>query len=152
MAITYKHVDPESGIRWCVRIVFLGDNYGMDHCLTYGDDEKAVFERMDNPLIEFYDMDSRAAQMMRETLDKRARYMGEEYGQFVSRYYLDTLNKTDWSDSSGLNLDGGVDRWEVSGEFMAHVMEVVNEAVEERLELGRRSDEREREIMEQANG
>ena len=91
-------------------------------------------------------------QMMRETLDKRARYMGEEYGQFVSRYYLDTLNKTDWSDSSGLNLDGGVDRWEVSGEFMAHVMEVVNEAVEERLELGRRSDEREREIMEQTNG
>ena len=155
MAITYKHVDPESGIRWCVRIVFLGDNYGMDHCLTYGDDTKTkghVFERMDNPLIEFYDMDSRAAQMMRETLDKRARYMGEEYGQFVSRYYLDTLNETDWSDSSGLNLDGGVDRWEVSGEFMSHVMEVVNEAVEERLELGRRSDEREREIMEQANG
>ena len=155
MAITYKHVDPESGIRWCVRIVFLGDNYGMDHCLTYADDTKIkgyVFERMDNPLIEFYDMDSRAAQMMRETLDKRARFMGEEYGQFVSRYYLDTLNETDWSDSSGLNLDGGVDRWKVSGEFMAHVMEVVNEAVEERLELGRRSDEREREIMEQANG
>lgn len=159
MAITYKHVDPESGIRWCVRIVFLGDNYGMDHCLTYGDDENAVFQRMDNPLIEFYDMDSRAAQMMRETLDKRARYMGEEYGQFVSRYYWDTLKKrgiredsalTDWSER-GLNLDGGVDRWTVSSDFMVHIMDVLDEAIEERLELGRRSDEREREIMEQAN-
>jgi hypothetical protein len=156
MAITYKHVDPESGIRWCVRIVFLGDNYGRDHCLTYGDREDinrfvGQFERMDNPLIEFYDMDSSVAKFLRESDDKQARYMGEEYGQFVSRYYLDTLNKTDWSNSSGLNLDGGVDRWEVSGDFMSHVMEVVNEAVEERLELERRSDEREQEIMEQAN-
>ena len=25
MAYTYKAVDPESGNRWCVRIVFIGD-------------------------------------------------------------------------------------------------------------------------------
>jgi hypothetical protein len=30
MSITYKAIDPESGIRWCVRIVFFGDNYGLD--------------------------------------------------------------------------------------------------------------------------
>ena len=34
MSITYKAIDPESGIRWCVRIVFFGDNYGLNHCLT----------------------------------------------------------------------------------------------------------------------
>ena len=52
MSITYKAIDPESGIRWCVRIVFEGDGYGLNHCLTHDETE---------PMIEFYDMDSMAA-------------------------------------------------------------------------------------------
>lgn len=126
MAYTYKAVDPESGIKWCVRAVFIGDKYGRDDCLTYGDREDinrwvGTMERDDNPLIEFYDMDSSVAKIRADD-DK----LIKERGQFVSRYYLDTLNKTDWSQSSGLNLEGSVDRWSVSGDFMVKAMDAVN--------------------------
>jgi len=122
MAYTYKAVDPESGIKWCVRAVFLGDSYGLGDCLTYNNkDDQHGFNRDDNPLIEFYDMDSTAARIMADEND-----IVRERGQFVSRYYLDTLNRTDWSQSGGLNLDGGVDRWSVSGEFMVKAMDAVN--------------------------
>jgi len=122
MAYTYKAVDPESGIKWCVRAVFLGDSYGLGDCLTFNsNDDQHGFNRDDNPLIEFYDMDSTAARIMADEND-----IVRERGQFVSRYYLGTLNKTDWSQSSGLNLDGGVDRWSVSGEFMVKAMDAVN--------------------------
>ena len=53
MSITYK-ADPESGIRWCVHGVH-GDQYGLNHCLTYGDREYDQ-DKHDDPLIEFYDM------------------------------------------------------------------------------------------------
>ena len=139
MSITYKDIDPESGIRWCVRAVFLGDSYGLDHCLTYSNkDDRHGFNRDDNPLIEFYDMDSGAAAIMRNSDDKTEAYLAEEYGQFVSRYYFDTLNKTDWSQSGGLNLDGGVDRWSVSGEFMVKAMDAIKNELKERVELKRR--------------
>ena len=122
MAYTYKAVDQESGIKWCVRAVFLGDSYGLGDCLTYNDkDDRHGLNRDDNPLIEFYDMDSTAAKIMADENDLIA-----ERGQFVSRYYLDTLNRTDWSQGGGLNLDGGVDRWSVSGEFMVKAMDAVN--------------------------
>ena len=137
MSVTYKAIDPESGIRWCVRMVFIGDQYGLNHCLTYGDREYDQ-DKHDDPLIEFYDMDSGAAAIMRNSDDKTEAYLAEEYGQFVSRYYFDTLNKTDWSQSGGLNLDGGVDRWSVSGEFMVKAMDAIKNELEERVELKRR--------------
>ncbi len=126
MSVTYKAIDPESGVRWCVRIVFEGDNYGLNHCLEHDKDE---------PLIEFYDMDSGAAAIMRNSGDKTEAYLAEEYGQFVSRYYYSTLKMrdrmgngnalTDWSER-GLNLHGGVDRWSVSSEFMVKAMAAIN--------------------------
>ena len=146
MSITYKAIDPESGIRWCVRMVFIGDQYGLNHCLTYGDRE-CDQDKYDDPLIEFYDMDSGAAAIMRNSGDKTEAYLAEEYGQFVSRYYYSTLRKqdplgegdalTDWS-KRGLNLDGGVDRWSVSSEFMVDAMAAINKEMEERAELERR--------------
>ena len=120
MAYTYKAVDPESGIKWCVRAVFIGDSYGLGDCLTYGNPDEDG-DVTDDPLIEFYDMDSTAARIMADEND-----IVRERGQFVSRYYLSTLNKTDWSQGNGLNLDGGVDRWSVSGEFMVKAMDAVN--------------------------
>ena len=120
MAYTYKAVDPESGIKWCVRAVFIGDSYGLGDCLTYGNPDEDG-DVTDDPLIEFYDMDSTAARIMADEND-----IVRERGQFVSRYYLSTLNKTDWSQGRGLNLDGGVDRWSVSGEFMVKAMDAVN--------------------------
>ena len=137
MSITYKATDPESGIRWCVRIVFEGDNYGLNHCLTHDETE---------PMIEFYDMDSGAAAIMRNSDDKTEAYLAEEYGQFVGRYYLSSLKfernsngktLTDWS-KRGLNLDGGVDRWSVSSAFMVDAMAAVEAELEERAELDRR--------------
>ena len=151
MSVTYKAIDPESGIRWCVRIVFIGDQYGRNHCLTYGDKKDidrwvGKFESMDNPLIEFYDMDSSVAKILRESEDKTEAYLAEEYGQFVGRYYLSSLKfeerfdgktLTDWS-KRGLNLDGGVDRWSVSSEFMVDAMAAVEAELADRAELERR--------------
>ena len=138
MSITYKSIDPESGIRWCVRIVFEGDSYGLNHCLEHDKDE---------PLIEFYDMDSGAAAIMRNSEDKTEAYLAEEYGQFVSRYYWSSLNfderfgeqktVTDWS-QRGLCLHGGVDRWSVSSEFMVKAMAAINAELEDRAEIERR--------------
>lgn len=118
-SITYKAIDRESGIKWCVRAVLPGGLYGLNHCLTYD-------ENKTDPLIEFYDMDSEAAKEARLSINKTAAYLAEEYGQFVSRYYLSTLmkNRTIGGECPGINLDGGVDRWEVSGQF-------VNEALSE---------------------
>ena len=137
MSITYKAIDPESGIRWCVRIVFEGDGYGLNHCLTHDETE---------PMIEFYDMDSMAAVKMCRSDDKTEAYLAEEYGQFVSRYYWSSLKfeekfdgktLTDWS-KRGLTLHGGVDRWSVSSEFMVDAMAAVEAELEDRAELERR--------------
>ncbi len=138
MSVTYKAIDPDSGIRWCVRIVFEGDDYGRNHCLEHDKDD---------PLIEFYDMDSRAADLMRGSDDKTEAYLGKEYGQFVSRYYYSTLKMrdplgkgsalADWS-KRGLNLHGGVDRWSVSSAFMVDAMAAINNELEDRAEIERR--------------
>ena len=137
MSIQYKAIDPESGIRWCVRIVFFGDNYGRLHCLTYGD--KEFDKKMNEPMIEFYDMDSEARMKMIRTGDKTEAYLAEEYGQFVSRYYLSSLKfdeilngktPTDWS-KRGLNLHGGVSRWSVSSAFMVDAMAAVENELAE---------------------
>jgi len=134
MSVTYKAVDPESGNRWCVRIVFIGDQYGLKHCLTYGETEYDK-DKHDDPMIEFYDMDSGVAEILRNSDDKIEAYLGKEYGQFVSRYYYSTLKMrdrmgkgsalTDWS-QRGLCLHGGVDGWSVSSEFMVKAMAAIN--------------------------
>tara|TARA_R100001509_G_scaffold2234_2_gene1876 strand:+ start:280 stop:735 length:456 start_codon:yes stop_codon:yes gene_type:complete len=144
MSVTYKAIDPESGIRWCVRIVFFGDNYGLKHCLTYGN--KEFDKKMNEPMIEFYDMDSGAAAIMRGSDDKTEAYLAEEYGQFVGRYYWSSLKfegvlrcktLTDWS-KRGLNLHGGEDRWSVSSAFMVDAMAAVEAELADRAELERR--------------
>ena len=146
MTVVYKAVDPESGNRWCVRLVFIGDQYGLNHCLTYGDAEYDK-DKHDDPMIEFYDMDSGVAEILRNSDDKTEAYLGKEYGQFVSRYYYSTLNfderfgekktVTDWS-QRGLCLHGGVDGWSVSSEFMVKAMAAVNNELAERAEIERR--------------
>jgi len=137
MSVTYKAIDPESGVRWCVRIVFEGDGYGLKHCLTHDETE---------PMIEFYDMDSEARMKMIRTGDKTEAYLAEEYGQFVGRYYLSSLKfdeilngktLTDWS-KHGLNLHGGEDRWSVSSAFMVDAMSAVEAELADRAELDRR--------------
>jgi hypothetical protein len=92
-----------NGRAFVVKIVREGDKYGLNKCLTH-DDEKGW-----GAMVEFYD----------ET------YAGKEgfdpEGQFVSRYYVETiLGKDDYgSGEGGLNLDGGVDVWTVDAAAMA---------------------------------
>ena len=143
MTVVYKAVDPESGNRWCVRLVSIGDKYGLKHCLTYGETEYDK-DKHDDPLIEFYDMDSGVSDILRNSDDKTEAYLGKKYGQFVSRYYWSSLNfderfgeqktVTDWS-QRGLCLHGGVDGWSVSSEFMVKAMAAVNNELAERWYL-----------------
>jgi hypothetical protein len=86
------------GIEMIARLVHKGDKYGLNGCLTHDTEE---------PLVEFYD----------------ARYNHNELfgfcGQFVGRYYLSTLEEDRRTlVMYGLDLDGGIPDWKVSGENM----------------------------------
>ena len=83
-----------------IRVVMSGENYGRDDCLTHEGSE---------PLVEFFDK----------------RFPHTPNGQFVSRYYLETVVKI----SDGLNLDGGVDAWKVSKEGIDFVQEKLKELI-----------------------
>ena len=88
-----------------VRVINKGDKYGLDFCLTHNEDK---------PLVEFYD----------------SRYPHTEFGQFVSRYYVDTiLGKEGYHGRSegGLCLHGGIPEWSVSAEDMATVRAFLQE-------------------------
>ena len=78
-----------------VRILRKGDKYGREFCLTHDEDK---------PLVEFYD----------------SRYPHTEYGQFVTRYYVETILGTDryGRGTGGLMLDGGVPSWTVGAKDM----------------------------------
>ena len=80
-----------------VRIVNTGDKYGVNDCLT----------NTKGPMVEFYDS------RFKSGWDK-------ERGQFVTRYYVETLINSYYP--HGLCLDGGVPAWTVSAEGMQQVI------------------------------
>lgn len=83
--------------KYTVRFVNKGEKYGLDFCLTHDDDK---------PMIEFYD----------------ARYQHTEFGQFVSRYYVETLR-----DHVGkLNLYSSIPEWTVSAAGMQKVKQLIS--------------------------
>lgn len=94
--------DDDSGTSWCVLVVYKGERYGRDLVLVHKDA---------NPLVEFYDTRGELTAL----------------GQFVSRYYRSTLLAG--AAEAGLNLDGGVPSWQVSGECMARVRRWLHEHV-----------------------
>jgi hypothetical protein len=87
-----------------VRVINKGEKYGLNFCLTHNQDK---------PLVEFYD----------------ARYPHTEYGQFVSRYYVETILGDDGygPKSGGLSLDGGIPEWTVSAKDMDIVRNFLKE-------------------------
>lgn len=87
-----------------VRVVHPGDAYGLDDVLT--NDGEAM--------VEFYD----------------ARYPHTEHGQFISRYYLSTLNER--APGTGLDLDGGIPDWSVTGDNCDTAIAFATVEVEER--------------------
>ena len=85
---------------FCVRLVREGVTYGRDRCLTHAKED---------PLVEFYD----------------TKYAGKKgfdpLGQFVSRYYLSTLQGRDHR--LGLALHGREPAWSVPARAMTYVMQ-----------------------------
>ena len=96
----------DGGRPWVVRLVFSGMAYGLDFKLTYAEDK---------PMVEFYD----------------ARHEHTPYGQFVSRYYAETLLASHESGrtAGGLCLQGGVREWNVSGEALGRAMDWAKKAI-----------------------
>jgi hypothetical protein len=89
----------DNGMIWTVRVIYQGDNYGLNFALVHDDPR---------PVVEFYD----------------CRYEHTPYGQFVSRYYIETLMENILPDVpvGGLNLDGGVPSWSISARGMERVI------------------------------
>ena len=84
----------DRGIRWQVRVIREGDRYGAGAQLIRENEEV---------LVEFWDMDQ---------------FKG--MGQFVSRYYLDTLQEI--PEGRGLSLNLSIHRWHLSGKGMREVL------------------------------
>jgi hypothetical protein len=61
----------DGGRLWAVRLVFYGDRYGLDNKLVHD----KILDGKKDVLVEFYD----------------TRFLHDNIGQFVSRYYAETL-------------------------------------------------------------
>lgn len=90
---------------WAVRLIEQGDHYGRNDVLVH---DKA------EPVVEFFDMHHK-----------------EKFGpmgQFVSRYYLSTLQESLSLDDRGLNLDGGSPNWYLSRPALVEAVQWAAEA------------------------
>lgn len=106
--------------KWRAHLVMPGEHYGRDDALTY-EPEEAAQHGSGLPLVEFYD-----------TSQDPVVFPG---GQFVSRYYMDTLLGADSlklgvpiRDMPALSLDGGVSAWTVSGDDLKRVADWLDAA------------------------
>ena len=110
-------VTNDDGRAFNVRLVRRGDRYGLDDCLVHD---------KDGALVEFWDA----------TYENDPRF-SEGLGQFVSRYFLDTLTGQDGfgrdhrRGSSGLDLCGHVPAWKVTGQNVADAIVAAEAALAE---------------------
>ena len=95
---SHLFVANDQGVIFAIRLVKKGDRYGLHGCLTHDIDE---------PLVEFYDT----------RYDHNSDWLEEFTGQFVSRYYAETMLKH----TGGLCLHGGISDWQVSAGNMAQI-------------------------------
>lgn len=92
----------DAGREYTVRVIFEGDEYGLNDCLVHDEEE---------PVVEFYD---------------RSYFFDENgRGQFVSRYYMSTLLEDE--EVTGLNLEDGVPDWYIDKATMEGVVEILKE-------------------------
>ena len=92
-----KRFKNDKGVEFAVRIVNRGEKYGRDFCLTHNSDE---------PLVEFYDTD----------------YDFDGYGQFVSRYGMETL----LSHRAGLDLLRHEPKWKIDAGTIKLIIKWLN--------------------------
>lgn len=73
----------------------------------------------DGKTLKFYDGSSL------QDHDGVASYAFTEYGQFVSSYYISTFLEGNWKRERGrgLNLNGGVPEWSITGQTMDDIMD-----------------------------
>lgn len=90
-----------------VRLVWQGEQYGRNGCLTHDEPER---------LVEFYDATSAG---------KCPDNFTGHLGQFVSRYYVSTLLETNWREIHCLDLDGGIPEWKVTGQSVADALDTI---------------------------
>lgn len=104
----------DHGRLWTVRLVRPGDRYGSRLQLVHGNERTSLGSE---PLIEFFDG--------RYANDPRFVKIDPEnapFGQFVSRYYVDTLLKSRRTrETHGLDLQSDVPAWKVSSDGMRDV-------------------------------
>lgn len=93
--------DVITGRAWRVVLVRKGSRYGRNDCLTHDKDD---------PLVEFWDL-------------KHADGTFGPGGQFVSRYYLSTLFGAGTKRVGGLQLEGSVDAWHITGPCLRDIEE-----------------------------
>lgn len=109
-------VTNDKGLLFGVTIVREGEHYGLNGVLVHNEAR---------PLVEFYDMRYPFWPLKPDS--------GAD-GQFVSRYYADTLLGRDaYSDGPhrhGLDLDGGIDAWKIDAAAMTQVIDWILERVD----------------------
>lgn len=101
---------------WTVRLVRPGDHYGAGHRLVHGNSKTSLGQE---PLLEFYDSKHAGEPQFMEVDPENG-----IYGQFVSRYYINTLTKGRIRlENTGLDLQGDVPAWKMSAEGMQLVFQ-----------------------------
>lgn len=120
--------------KWRVHLVLPGEHYGRGDVLTYEQEDADKHGSL--PLVEFYDVSQ-----------DPVRFPG---GQFVSRYYMDTLLGTDSlklgvpiRDMRALSLDGNIPAWTVSGDNLKRVadwLDTAHESLQAQAAEGHRFD------------
>lgn len=100
-----------SGIAFEVmaRVLFQGDPYGLSFCLRH----------TGKPVVEFYDVEHDHTRYSLADHDDAVRAGAPMLGQFVSRYYIETL--LEGEQDRGLCLHGGVPKWNISAECMNEI-------------------------------
>jgi hypothetical protein len=106
MSEAYHFISSDSKILMFARLVFKGDHYGRNGCLTHEDDK---------PLIEFYDG--------RFDFDAWTGFVG----QFIGRWYLETF----MDHEGGMCLDGGIPNWQIGADNTAEIQAWVRGMMEE---------------------
>lgn len=91
---TLVFTDSSTKIGWTARILRSGDAYGLNNCLLWDSDK---------PGVEFYDR----------------RYPHTALGQFVTRYYVDTLlGRDEWGSDirkgPGLSMQSDIPDWSLN--------------------------------------
>lgn len=116
---------------WLVRLVCPGDRYGLEFCLVHGESKKNLSHKLGNtPMVEFYSFKNPENDYDFVGSREDAKAAGAPgLGQFVSRYYLDTLDEVA-EKKRGINLCGYIPAWQVDFVLVERVAKWAAELLE----------------------